>query len=114
MMIFRNVRILNILFFSFVVDADKAVLSAAAVLGMLEDCNVTQTEYSILGSLFYVGFISFQLPNNYFIQRVPSISRYLGTLLTIWGLVLALTSQAKTFASLAVLRVLLGLFEAAT
>ncbi|CAO3593336.1 unnamed protein product [Absidia cylindrospora] len=98
----------------FIQYADKAVLSAAAVLGMLEDCNVTQTQYSILGSLFYVGFITYQMPNNYLIQRVGSISRYLGTLLVIWGLVLALTSQAKTFATLAVLRVLLGLFEAAT
>ncbi|KAI8331909.1 major facilitator superfamily domain-containing protein [Chlamydoabsidia padenii] len=98
----------------FIQYADKAVLSAAAVLGMLEDCDINPTQYSILGSVFYIGFILFQMPNNYFIQRVPSISKYLGTLLTIWGVVLALTSQAKTFTTLAILRVLLGLFEAAT
>lgn len=104
----------NLTLLFFCVDADKAVLSAAAVLGMVEDCDITPTQYSILGSVFYIGFIVFQMPNNYFIQRVPSISKYLGTLLTIWGLVLALTSQAKSFVTLAVLRVLLGLFEAAT
>ncbi|KAI8076865.1 major facilitator superfamily domain-containing protein [Halteromyces radiatus] len=98
----------------FIQYADKSVLSAASVLGMLDDTNVTPTEYSILGSIFYVGFISWQLPNNYLLQRVPSVSKYLGFLLTLWGIVLSLTCLARNFAELAVLRVLLGLFEAST
>lgn len=54
-----------------------------------------------------------QAPNQYFLQRVQ-ISKYLGSILIIWGVCLACTAVAKDFGQLAGLRILLGFFEGTT
>ncbi|KAI9478365.1 MAG: major facilitator superfamily domain-containing protein [Benjaminiella poitrasii] len=109
-----NMRLLPlagmIIFLQFV---DKAALSVAAVLGILEDADISLSQYSWLGALFYLGYFAYQLPNNYFLQKFP-ISKYLGSLLICWGAVTIGTAFGKNFAQLAVLRVLLGVFEAGT
>ncbi|CEP16701.1 hypothetical protein [Parasitella parasitica] len=97
----------------FIQFVDKSTLSISAVLGIVQDTGLTGTQYSWLGSFFYLGFICFQIPNNYFIQKF-SIKRYLGSLLFLWGIVMACTSLCTNFAQLAACRVLLGLFEAGT
>lgn len=53
------------------------------------------------------------MPNNYLVQRLP-IARYLGSVLVIWGIVMALTALCNTFAQLVGCRFLLGLFEGVT
>ncbi|KAI8645720.1 major facilitator superfamily domain-containing protein [Parasitella parasitica] len=97
----------------FIQFVDKSTLGISAVLGIIEDTHLTGSQYSWLGSFFYLGYICFQLPNNYLIQKFP-ISKYLGTLLILWGIVMALTSLCHNFAQLVVCRVFLGLFEAGT
>lgn len=97
----------------FIQFVDKSTLGISAVLGIIEDTKLTGSQYNWLGSFFYLGFIAFQLPNNYFLQKFP-ISKYLGTLLILWGIVMACTSLCTNFAQLAACRVLLGLFEAGT
>ncbi|KAI7888356.1 major facilitator superfamily domain-containing protein [Mucor mucedo] len=97
----------------FIQFVDKSTLGISAVLGIIEDTHLTGSQYNWLGSFFYLGFIAFQLPNNYFLQKFP-ISKYLGTLLILWGIVMACTSMCTNFAQLAACRVLLGLFEAGT
>jgi MFS family permease len=74
---------------------------------------MTLSDYSWLSALFYLGYLVFQVPNNYFLQRFP-IGKYLGTVVTLWGIVTICTAFCKNFTQLSVLRVLLGLFEAAT
>lgn len=74
---------------------------------------MTLSQYSWLSALFYLGYLVFQLPNNYFLQRFP-IGRYMGVVLFCWGVVTICTAFCKNFAQLSVLRVLLGIFEAAT
>ncbi|KAG2201199.1 hypothetical protein INT47_013010 [Mucor saturninus] len=97
----------------FIQFVDKSTLTIAAVLGIIQDTRLTGTQYSWLGSFFYIGYIAFQLPNNYLIQKFP-ISKYLGVLLVLWGIVMGCTALCTNFAQLAACRVLLGLFEAAT
>lgn len=97
----------------FIQFTDKSTLGISAVLGIIEDTGLSGTQYSWLGSLFYLGYICFQLPNNYLMQKF-SISRYLGTLVILWGIVMGCTALCNNFAQLAVCRVLLGLFEAGT
>lgn len=97
----------------FIQFADKSSLSLSAVLGMLQDTHTSQSQYSLLGSVFYIGFILFQIPNNYLIQRLP-ISKYLGSLLVLWGISVGCTALCQNFTQLVVCRVLLGLFEAGT
>ncbi|GAA5803471.1 hypothetical protein HPULCUR_008953 [Helicostylum pulchrum] len=97
----------------FIQFIDKTTLSTTAVMGILEDTNVSKDQLGWLGAIFYLGFISFQIPNSYLLQKFR-ISRYLGTLLVLWGIVMCLTSLCTNFTQLAICRVFLGLFEAGT
>ncbi|KAI7894135.1 major facilitator superfamily domain-containing protein [Mucor mucedo] len=90
---------------------DKSTLNYSAVLGIKEDAHLTDSQFSWLGSIFYLGYLLYQVPNTYFIQRLP-IGRYIGVLIVVWGLVLTVTCLGKNFSQLAALRFLLGFFEA--
>ncbi|CAO3621459.1 unnamed protein product [Cunninghamella blakesleeana] len=97
----------------FIQFADKSALAKAAIMGMLEDTHTTPSQYSLLGSIFYVGFIAFQIPNSYLIQRLPT-SKYLGSLIVLWGISVLGTAFCQTYGQLLACRILLGFFEAAT
>ncbi|KAG2226219.1 hypothetical protein INT45_003364 [Circinella minor] len=77
---------------------DKFTLNSAGVMGIYEDTSITHDQFSLLGSIFFVGFLVNQFPNAYFLQRLP-IAKYFGTM-------------SKSFSELAGLRFLLGLLEA--
>lgn len=97
----------------FIQFVDKSTLSISAVLGIIKNTGLVGDQYSWLGSFFYLGFIAFQIPNNYLLQKF-SIHRYLGTLVFLWGIVMCCTALCHNFAQLAVCRVLLGVLEAGT
>lgn len=101
---------LNSIFSQFV---DKSALSVAAVLGILKDAHLSLTQYSWLSAIFFLGYFASQLPNNILLQRFP-IGKYLGVLLVCWGAVTIGTGFCNSFAELAILRCLLGVFESGT
>ncbi|KAI9321705.1 major facilitator superfamily domain-containing protein [Dichotomocladium elegans] len=112
----RLVRKINLAFLPlvstilFVQFMDKSTLSFSGVMGIFEDTGISHNEFSWLGSMFYVGYLAMQIPNQYFLQRVQ-ISKYLGAVLMVWGVCLALTAFSKNFSHLAGLRFLLGFWE---
>ncbi|KAI9272724.1 major facilitator superfamily domain-containing protein [Phascolomyces articulosus] len=89
---------------------DKITLNYSSVMNLFEDTNLSKNEFSLSGALYYVGFLVFLFPNQYFMHRFP-LSKYLGALLVLWGITLACTAMATNFAQLAILRCLLGFFE---
>ncbi|PVI05505.1 MFS general substrate transporter [Periconia macrospinosa] len=91
---------------------DKSLLNYAAVMGIFEDANITTEEYGTLSWLFYLAFLIFEFPHAYLMQRLP-LAKYLGTMVILWGTVVACTSACNSYASLAVCRFLLGMFESA-
>ncbi|KAI9262421.1 major facilitator superfamily domain-containing protein [Phascolomyces articulosus] len=91
---------------------DKSALSVGPVLGLNKELGLDGQQFSWLGSLFYLGHLVYQLPNQFILQRVPH-ARYLGVLLGIWGLVMMMSALTNNFSELAACRFLLGLFEAA-
>ncbi|GAN06036.1 allantoate permease protein [Mucor ambiguus] len=97
----------------FIQFCDKSALTVAAVLGIIEDTGMSGSQYSWLGSIFYLGYLICQVPNNYLIQRLP-IGRYLGSVLVIWGIVMGATGACNKFSQLLATRFLLGLFEGVT
>ncbi|KAG2226517.1 hypothetical protein INT45_014261 [Circinella minor] len=101
--------IFSIILFQYI---DKTALNFSVVLGLFEDTKITGSEFSWLGSIFYLGYLAFQIPNQYFIQRF-SLSKYLGVCLVLWGTILVCTALAKNFSQLLVLRFFQGFFEAA-
>ncbi|KAI8357357.1 major facilitator superfamily domain-containing protein [Choanephora cucurbitarum] len=90
---------------------DKSTISYAALMGFREDLNLVGDQFSLLGSIFYLGYLVFQLPNNYMLQRIP-IGRYIGIIVVLWGIVLLCSAWGRNFGQLAGLRFLLGFFEA--
>lgn len=65
-----------------------------------------------LASMFYVGYLVFQLPFGFLLQHLPT-GRLLSTTVICWGIVLITTPACKSFAGLATTRFLLGAFESA-
>ncbi|KAI9497525.1 major facilitator superfamily domain-containing protein [Zychaea mexicana] len=102
--------VIMILFVQFI---DKSTLTVSALFGIYEDTGITHDEFGWLGSLFYIGYLAIQLPNQYLLQRVP-ISKYLGVILMIWGVTLGCHALGRNFAELAGLRFLLGFWEGCT
>ncbi|KAG0951023.1 hypothetical protein G6F57_001711 [Rhizopus arrhizus] len=90
---------------------DKSALNYSAAMGIRADTGLVGDQFSWLGSIFYLGYLLFQVPSSYFIQKFP-LSKYVGSLIILWGLVLLLTHKAHNFSQLAALRFLLGFFEA--
>ncbi|KAL2671410.1 hypothetical protein Neosp_013996 [[Neocosmospora] mangrovei] len=90
---------------------DKNALAYAAIYGLKEDTNLKKQDYSWLGSIFYFGYLFMEFPNLWFIYKFPA-GKYMGACLMAWGVSLALMSVCHNFAGLAVIRFLLGAFEA--
>lgn len=86
-------------------------LAYAAVYGLKDDTNLKNQEYSWLGSIFYFGYLFMEFPNLWIIYRLPA-GRYMGACLMAWGVSLGLLAACHNFAGLAVIRFLLGAFEA--
>ncbi|KAI1847722.1 hypothetical protein JX266_006217 [Neoarthrinium moseri] len=91
---------------------DKTLINYANVMGLQEDTSITGDQFSQLALVFYVSYLAFEFPTGYLMQRLPT-AKYLGANVTLWGLMVALTSAAHNWAALVSLRVLLGCFESA-
>lgn len=90
---------------------DKALLNYAASMGIKD--HLKGDEFSNLGTIFSAAYIFMEPVVTYLIQRFP-ISKILGSFITIWGIVLACHCACKSYASLMIVRTLLGLFESSS
>lgn len=54
-----------------ILDLDKQSLSYAGVFGMMEDLQLHGTQFSWLGSIFYVGQLVAEFPAMYLMSRLP-------------------------------------------
>lgn len=57
------------------------------------------------------GFLVAEFPTQYLAQHISRLGLYLGINIMIWGLILGFHAACTTFAGLAVVRTLLGVFE---
>lgn len=89
---------------------DKTTNSYASIMGLRTDLKMTSYEYSWVGSSFYFGYLVFQYPANYLIQRFP-LSKTLSTAVVIWGIILMCHAACTNSAGFLVCRVFLGIFE---
>jgi len=91
---------------------DKTLVNYAAVMGLYADANITTSQFSNLALFFYVSYLALEFPHGWGMQHFPT-AKYLGTCVTLWGLVTALTCVCKNYGSLVATRILLGCFESA-
>ncbi|MCJ1289239.1 hypothetical protein MMC34_000771 [Xylographa carneopallida] len=90
---------------------DKTTLSYTAVMGIRTDTHLVGQDYSNLSMLFYVGFLAAEFPTQYLAQHISRLGLYLGVNIMIWGLILGFHAACTTYAGLAIVRTLLGIFE---
>ncbi|KAF2801304.1 MFS general substrate transporter [Mytilinidion resinicola] len=90
---------------------DKQTLGSSAILGILKDGHLNANQYNWLSSIFYLGYLVAEWPQNLALQRFP-VAKWLAGNLIVWGCILLLHIPCKNFASLFVVRFFLGLAEA--
>ncbi|KAH3674680.1 hypothetical protein WICMUC_003096 [Wickerhamomyces mucosus] len=90
---------------------DKSLLNYAAVMGIKK--HLVGNQFANLGTIFYASYIFGEPFISYLLQRFP-LSKVLSTCIVLWGIVLAAHSACHTYASLMIVRVLLGILESAS
>ncbi|KAE8309976.1 major facilitator superfamily domain-containing protein [Aspergillus transmontanensis] len=91
---------------------DKQSLSYASVFGMIEELELHGTQYSWLGSIFYVGQLVAEFPAMYLMSRLP-LARFVACTIVVWGGICMCLAAATTFSSFMAVRFCLGLAEGA-
>ncbi|OCF41073.1 allantoate permease [Kwoniella heveanensis CBS 569] len=90
---------------------DRSAMSYAAVFTFRKDLHLKGDDYSWLGSLFFFGYLFFEFPGSYLLQRLP-LSKTMGSSIFIWGGLLMCMAAPRQFGGAAAIRFLLGCAEA--
>ncbi|KAI9170624.1 transporter [Paramyrothecium foliicola] len=90
---------------------DKSTLGYAAILGLFEETGISQAQYNNLNTIFYVGYLAFQWPGHYLMQRLP-FGKYIAGIIFSWAAIIYLHCVATKYAGLVVVRLALGAAEA--
>ncbi|KAK4865663.1 hypothetical protein LT330_009096 [Penicillium expansum] len=91
---------------------DKQSLSYAGVFGLIQDLNMTSSQYSWSSSIFYVGQLVAEYPFIYLMSRLP-LTKFVGATVIVWGIICMCLAAPKNFAGFATVRFLLGFSEGA-
>ncbi|EDU41251.1 ProP Permease of the major facilitator superfamily [Pyrenophora tritici-repentis] len=90
---------------------DKLSLNYANAYSLTPDLGLEGDRYSWVAAIFNFGYLFWALPANYLIQRLP-VSKYTGSMILLWSILLCCHVAAKNYAGMLALRFLLGMFEA--
>ncbi|THX76056.1 MFS general substrate transporter [Aureobasidium pullulans] len=91
---------------------DRQNLAAAKLQGIMEDLNMSTTEFATAVSILFVGYLPFQIPSNLILSSITRPGAYICTATIIWGAISAATAAVTTYKSLLAVRVILGAVEA--
>ncbi|KAF4464139.1 tartrate transporter [Fusarium albosuccineum] len=96
---------------------DRSNIGNAKVLNhstghhLLSETGMSNFEYIIALMVFLIAYALFEVPSNYFLKRMKP-SRWIAFLMFSWGTITMCLGAANSYASVTVLRFLLGVFEA--
>ena len=77
---------------------------------LLEDLDLSESQYSVAVGVFYVGYIIFEIPANLILKRTNP-AYWLGSLVVAWGICSTCMMFASDFKSLVIIRTFLGIAE---
>jgi sugar phosphate permease len=89
---------------------DRANYGFGAAAGLAATLHITDTDASLLGALFFLGYFVFQVPGASFARRRSASWLVFGALI-VWGSLAALTGVIRDFRLLVIDRFLLGVAE---
>ena len=104
-------RLVPFAFLLYIVCYVDRVNVSFAALRMNRDLGFSPTVYGLGAGLFFLGYVSFQVPANLILARVGA-RRWIATIMVVWGVIaagMALVSGPRAFYAA---RILLGIAEA--
>jgi len=106
-------RIMPVVFVAYSLGfLDRVNFSFAAAAGMDQDLGISKSLSSLIGSLFFLGYFSFQVPGAAYAQR-GQVKRMIFVSLIAWGILASLTGVVASPGWLLLIRFTLGVMEAA-
>jgi MFS transporter, ACS family, tartrate transporter len=97
-----------VLFFTSLLD--RTNISFAA-LEMNTDLGLSLDQYGVAASIFYVGYVLFEIPSNFVLQKVGA-RIWLSRIMITWGIVVLANAFVQGVTSLYTVRFFLGVAEA--
>lgn len=94
----------------FVQYIDKQSLAYTSVYGLIEDLDLTPSQYSWLTSGFYLTQLIIEIPFIYVMSRLP-LARTIAATIVAWGVFCVLLAAPSHFAGFLAVRCLLGFAE---
>ncbi|KAF8149437.1 phthalate transporter [Crassisporium funariophilum] len=90
---------------------DRANIGNAKIAGMAHDLHLDGLKYNIIAAVFFIPYALFEVPSNICLKLFrPSV--WIPSIMVAWGTVMTLMCLCKTYETLIIARVFLGLTEA--
>jgi D-galactonate transporter len=106
-----SLRLIPFLFLLYVVNILDRVNVSFARLQMVADLEMGEDVYAFGFSLFYIGYLLFEVPSNLILSRTGA-RRWIARIMISWGLITSAMMFIRGAGDFYVLRVLLGFAEA--
>ncbi|UKZ67570.1 uncharacterized protein TrAtP1_008725 [Trichoderma atroviride] len=107
-----DLNIVPLMFFCYFLQfLDKVLVNYANIMGISKALHFVGNDFSWMATAFFIGYAVAEFPQGYLIQKFP-VSKVLGFNVLLWGIVVCCTAATQSFASVAAVRTLLGMFEA--
>ncbi|KAI9487467.1 MAG: major facilitator superfamily domain-containing protein [Benjaminiella poitrasii] len=107
-----DTRLLPFLSFMYLFSSlDRSSLGNAVLDNFEEDVGITPDQFNTCVTIFYIGFLIFQIPSNILLKRFTA-KKWLPLLMICWGAIACLHAGVKNYYQLLTLRFFLGFFEA--
>ncbi|EXJ91785.1 hypothetical protein A1O3_00335 [Capronia epimyces CBS 606.96] len=90
---------------------DRNNIGNANAAGMSEDIGLSDNQYALLISIFFIGYLVWEVPSNMILARVRP-SWYISGLMAAWGAVCCAMSKVRNSRDILVCRFFLGVIEA--
>ncbi|KAH8886145.1 MFS general substrate transporter [Thozetella sp. PMI_491] len=87
------------------------VLNSSTKNDLLSETGMTAYQYTIALMVFLIAYALFEVPSNYFLKKLRP-SRWIAFLMFCWGAITVGLGGSQSYASVTVIRFLLGVFEA--
>ena len=91
---------------------DRVNCGFGTAAGLAADLHLSAGQLSLLSSLFFLGYLAFQIPGTIYAER-RSVKDLIFWCTLAWGLLASLTGVVTSFSALLIVRFLLGVAEAA-
>ncbi|KAM0756235.1 MFS general substrate transporter [Meredithblackwellia eburnea MCA 4105] len=105
---FRVLSILTVLYL--VAYIDRSNIANAVLFGLKTDLRIGNNQYNSILMAFFFTYALFDIPSVIVLKRIGT-SRFLGIVMTLFGITTLCTAFTTNFASMITCSVLLGVFE---